>query len=142
MKTVTQIDLALDDKPGRLFEISKRLDADGITILAFHVDGRNQEGRLSFVANDPEKAVNLLTTGGYRLETQDVIACEIPSHPGGLSAVLKPLKMAEINVDFIYPCLFTGEQRVLILGAKPVENALQVLEDEWIRILGKELYAF
>jgi hypothetical protein len=141
MNTIKQIDLALDDKPGRLFEISKRLDARGITILAFHVAGGNQEGRLSFVVNDPQKAVNLLTTTGYRLETQDVIACEIPDHPGGLSAVLKPLKQAEINIDFIYPCLSTGEHRVLIIGAQPVENALKVLEDEWIRILGEEFYS-
>jgi hypothetical protein len=141
MNTIKQIDLALDDKPGRLFEISKRLDASGITILAFHVAGGNQEGRLSFVVNDPQKAVNLLTTTGYRLETQDVIACEIPDHPGGLSAVLKPLKQAEINIDFIYPCLSTGEHRVLIIGAQPVENALKVLEDEWIRILGEEFYS-
>lgn len=140
MNTVTQIDLVLDDKPGRLFEISKRLDADGIIMLAFHVADRDQEGRLSFVVNDPEKALNLLRTSGYHLETQEVIACEIPSHPGGLSAVLKPLKQAEINVDFIYPCLSTGRQRALIIGAQPVENALQVLEDEWIRILGAELY--
>ncbi|MGD8387170.1 MAG: hypothetical protein PVG49_08505 [Desulfobacteraceae bacterium] len=141
MNTIKQIDLALDDKPGRLFEISKRLDARGITILAFHVAGGNQEGQLSFVVNDPQKAVNLLTTTGYRLETQDVIACEIPDHPGGLSAVLKPLKQAEINIDFIYPCLSTGEHRVLIIGAQPVENALKVLEDEWIRILGEEFYS-
>ena len=139
MNTVTQIDLVLDDKPGRLFEISKRLDADGITMLAFHLADRDQEGRLSFVVNDPEKALNLLRTSGYRLETQEVIAFEIPSHPGGLSAVLKPLKQAEINVDFIYPCLSTGKQRALIIGARPVENALQVLEDEWIRILGADL---
>lgn len=141
MNTIKQIDLALDDKPGRLFEISKRLDARGITILAFHVAGGDQEGRLSFVVNDPQKAVNLLTTTGYRLETQDVIACEIPNHPGGLSAVLKPLKQAEINIDFIYPCLSTGEHRVLIIGAQPVENALKVLEDEWIRILGEGFYS-
>jgi len=140
MNTITQIDLALDDQPGRLFEISKGLDASGITILAFHVAGRDQEGRLSLVVNDPQKAINLLTTTGYRLETQDVIACEIPEHPGGLSAILKPLKQAEINIDFIYPCLSTGGNRVLIIGAQPVENALQVLEDEWIRTLGEEFY--
>lgn len=140
MNTVIQIDLPLDDKPGRLFEVSQQLDANGIAIVAFHVARRDQEGRLSFVVNDPERAVNLLTTAGYRVETHDVLACEIPSHPGGLSAVLKPLKQAEINVETIYPCLSAGGRRVLIIRAEPVENALQVLEDEWIRILGPDLY--
>ena len=63
-----------------------------------------------------------------------------PHHPGGLNAVLKPLKEANINVDNIYPCIGTGDITVLILGVGPIKDALMVMEDNWIRVLGDELY--
>ncbi len=92
------------------------------------------------MANDPEKAINVLKTAGYDLKVEEVIACETPHHPGGLNAVLKPLKSAKINVDYIYPCLGTGDITVLIIGVGPVRKVLNIMEDNWIRVLGDELY--
>ena len=140
MKTITQIDLFLENKPGALSSVSHLLAANGINIIAFYVATERDEGMLHFVANDLEKALNVLKTAGYKIQTRDVIACEIPNHPGGLSAVLKPLKEADINVDYIYPCLGTGDMTVLILGVGPVKEALGLMEDNWIRTLGDELY--
>ncbi|VBB42579.1 ACT domain-containing protein [uncultured Desulfatiglans sp.] len=140
MKTVKQIDLALKNEPGALSAVSETLGAGGINIIAFYVATEPHEGRLRFVADDPDKAVNILKTAGYELETTDVIACETPHHPGGLNAVLKPLKAAGINVDYIYPCIGTGEATVLILGLEPLEEAVKRLEDSWIRVISQELY--
>jgi hypothetical protein len=140
MKTVKQIDLLLKNEPGTLSAVSDLLGVNGINIIAFYVVTERDEGKLHFVANDPEKAINVLRTAGYKIETKEVIACEAPHHPGGMNAVLKPLKAAKINVDYIYPCLGTGDITVLILGVGPVERSLKILEDNWIRVLGSELY--
>jgi hypothetical protein len=140
MKTVKQIDLLLKNEPGTLSAVSDLLGVNGINIIAFYVVTERDEGKLHFVANDPEKAINVLRTAGYKIETKEVIACETPHHPGGMNAVLKPLKAAKINVDYIYPCLGTGDITVLILGVGPVERSLKILEDNWIRVLGSELY--
>jgi hypothetical protein len=140
MKTVKQINLLLKNEPGTLSGVSDLLGANGINIIAFYVSTEKDEGKLHFVANDPDKAFNVLKTAGYSLELKDVIACETPHHPGGLNAVLKPLKAANINVDYIYPCIGTGDITVLILGIGPLEEALQVMEENWIRVLDEELY--
>ena len=140
MKTVKQIDLLLKNESGTLSMVSELLGANGINIIAFYVTTEKDEGRLHFVANDPDKAVNVLKTAGYKIDEQDVIACETPHHPGGLNAVLKPLKAAKINVDYIYPCIGTGETTVLILGVGPLKEAVTIMEDNWIRVLGSELY--
>jgi hypothetical protein len=141
MKSVKEIELTLKNEPGRLSEITDLLGSGRIRIIAFYVSTRKEEGRLNFVADNPEKAVNLLSTAGHTLETHDVIACEIPDHPGGFSAVLRPLKEAGINVDYVYPCLSAGERTVLIVRAHPAEDAIRHLEAEWIRVLGEETYA-
>jgi hypothetical protein len=141
MKIVEEIDLSLKNRPGQLSEVSELLGANGINIIAIYVATEGDEGRFHFVANDPKKAVNVLRTAGYQLKTQEVIACETPHHPGGLNAVLKPLKEADINVDYIYPCIGTGNVTVLIIGLKPLKEALKIMEENWIRVLGSELYA-
>ena len=57
-----------------------------------------------------------------------------------MNAILKPLKSANINVDYIYPCIGTGDITVLIMGVGAVEKALKLMQDNWIRVLGDELY--
>lgn len=140
MKTVKEIDLVLKNEPGQLSLVSEVLGANGINIIAFYVSTEGEEGRLRFVANDPEKAINVLKTAGYSPKVKEAVACETPHHPGGLNAVLKPLKAANISVDYIYPCLGTGDMTVLIIGVKPLKEALKIMQDNWIRVLGKELY--
>lgn len=140
MKSVKEIELKLKNEPGRLSAITDLLGAGGIRLIAFYVSTEGDEGRLNFIADNPDKAVNLLSGAGHSLETHDVIACEIPNHPGGFSAVLKPLKEAAINVDYLYPCLSSGERTMLIFRALPVEDTIRCLEEQWIRVLGEEVY--
>lgn len=140
MKIVEEIDLFLKNEPGQLSAISELLGANGINIIAIYVSAAEKEGKLRFVANDPKKAFNILKTAGYQLKTHEVIACETPHHPGGLNAVLKPLRAAGINVDYIYPCIGTGNMTVLVLGVDAVNKAVKVMEENWIRVLGDELY--
>ena len=140
MTTVKEIDLLLKNEPGQLSIVSDLLEANGVNIMAFYVSTEGDEGRLRFVANDPVRAINVLKTNKYKIKTAEVIACETPHHPGGLNAVLKPLKSADINVDYIYPCLGVGDITVLIVGVGPVKKALKIMADNWIRVFGSELY--
>jgi hypothetical protein len=140
MKVVKQIELLLEHEPGSLSAVSDLLGGSGVNIIAFYVAAENDKGKLRFVANDPEKAMNVLKTAGYKVKASDVIACETPHHPGGLNAVLKPLQKANLNVDYIYPCIGTGKDTFLILGVAQLKQTLKVMEENWIRVLGDELY--
>jgi len=143
--SVKEIDLVLKNEPGQLSLVSDILGSNGINIIAFYVYTTGDKGCLKFVANDPEKAITVLRSRGYKINTDEVIACETPNHPGGLNSILKPLKKAEINVGYIYPCLSsqgTGGTAILILGieSQDIERTLSVLKENWIRVLNAELY--
>jgi hypothetical protein len=140
MKTVKQIDLTLKNEPGALSRVSDLLGDNKINIIAFYVTTNEDVGTIQFVANDPEKAINVLKTAGYTIEERNVIACEVPHHPGGLNAVLRLLKDSNINVDYIYPCIGTGDITVLIVAVGPVKEALKILDENWMKVLGTELY--
>jgi len=140
-----EIDLALKNEPGQLSVVSEILGSNGINIIAFYVSTKGEKGSLRFVANDPDRAINVLKARGYRMKIEEAIACETPNHPGGLNSILKPLEKEEINVDYIYPCLSslgTENTAILILGvtSKDRERTLNVLKENWIRLLNEELY--
>ncbi|MCK4534114.1 MAG: hypothetical protein KAT81_01210 [Syntrophobacterales bacterium] len=141
MKTVKQIELWLNNVPGQLSAVSDILSDNRIDIIACCCAATPEEkGLFYFIVNDPDKAVNVLKSTGYKIKTKQVIACEMPNHPGGMNIILKLLKNADINLDYIYPCMRTGDITVVILGVGPVKKTLKIMEDNWIKVWSDDLY--
>lgn len=139
---VKQISVSLENIPGKLSELSERLGENGINIIAISVVDTADLSAIRFVPNDPEKAFNVLKSHGYSIKVTDVLAVEAPNHPGGLNAVLKPLKEVSINVNYLYTCLGTGEKTVLIMGVDNMEKAIEVLKKNWVHMYDDDLYKF
>jgi hypothetical protein len=137
---VKQISVSLENVPGKLSEVSDYLGDNGINIIALSVADTADISAVRFVANDPEKAVNVLKSHGYSVKMTEVLAVEAPNHPGGLNAVLRPLKEMKINVNYLYTCLGRGENTVLIVGVDKMEEATQVLKKNWVHMYDQELY--
>jgi hypothetical protein len=137
---VKQISVSLENVPGKLSEVSDYLGDNGINIIALSVADTADISAVRFVANDPEKAVNVLRSHGYSVKVTEVLAVEAPNHPGGLNAVLRPLKEKKINVNYLYTCLGRGENTVLIMGFDKMEEAIQVLKKNWVHMYDEELY--
>ena len=137
---VKQISVSLENVPGKLSEVSDYLGENGINIIALSIADTADISAVRFVANDPDKAINVLRTHGYSIKTTDVLAVEAPNHPGGLNAILKPLKEVSVNVSYLYTCLGAGEKTVLIVGVDKMDEAIQVLRKNWVHMFDGELY--
>ena len=137
---VKQISVSLENVPGKLSEVSEYLGENGINIIALSISDTADISAVRFVANDPEKAINVLRSHGYSIKTTDVLAVEVPNHPGGLNAILKPLKEVSVNVSYLYTCLGAGEKTVLIVGVDKMDEAIQVLRKNWVHMFDEELY--
>ena len=139
---VQQILVSLENVPGKLLEVSECLGAEGINIRAISVADTSDVSIVRIVADDPEKAANVLKSHGYSAKETDVIAVEVPDHPGALQAVLKPLKESNINVLYLYTFLGRGESRqpIVIVGVDKTEDAIAVLKKNWVHTFGKEIY--
>ena len=138
---VKQISVSLENVPGKLSEVSDYLGDNGINIIGLMIADTADISAIRFVPSDVEKAVNVLRTHGYSMKVTEVLAVEAPNHPGGLNAVLKPLKDMKINVNYLYTCLGRGEKTVLIMGVDKMEEAIQVLKKNWVHMYDEELYA-
>jgi len=139
---ITQISVSLENAPGALLIISEILGREGVNIRAISVADTSDISTVRFVVDDPVKAKNILKGNGYSPRETSVIAVETPDHPGGLIAVLKPLKSAGINVHYLYPHLGRASNNaIVILGVDNTEEAQKVLQQNWVRTLGKEVYS-
>jgi hypothetical protein len=138
---IKQISIVLDNVPGAMSNVSEILGREGVNIRAISVADTSDISTVRFVVDDPVKALNILKANGFSTKETDVLAVETPDHPGGLNAVLKPLKTANINVHYLYPHLGrAGGQAVVILGVDKLEEAQKVLQQNWVKTMGKEVY--
>jgi len=140
---VIQISVSLENVPGKLLSISEFLGTEGINIRAISVADTSDISTVRFVTDNPARTVNVLKSHGYAVKETEVIAVEVPDHPGGLLAVLKPLRAADINVLYLYPYLGRGEsgQPIVIVGVNKTTEAVDVLKKNWVHTFGEEIYA-
>ena len=140
---IKQLSISLENIPGMLSNISQILGKEGVNIKSISVADTSDISTVRFVVDDPVKAINILKANNYSVKETDVMAVETPDHPGGLNAVLQPLKAANINVLYLYPYLGRyNNQAIVILGVDKIEEAQNVLKDNWVNTFGEEVYNF
>ena len=127
---IKQISVSLDNVPGALSQVSEILGNEGVNIRAVSVADTADISTVRFVVDEP-----------YSVKETDVLAVETPDHPGGLNAVLKPLKEGNINVHYLYPYLGrVSDQAIVILGVDKTDEAEKVLQQNWVHTVGSEIY--
>jgi len=141
--SIRHLSVSLDNVPGKLQELCQLVGAEMINIRAISITSTVEQSTLGMVVDDLPKASRVLKDHGYSVEENEVIAVEVPDHPGGLQAILKPLKTSNINVLFLYSHLGKAKDgnTVFILAVDKTEEAMKVLSENWIHILGAEVYS-
>jgi len=138
---LTQLSVKLTNKPGELSSISDIMGDEGINIKALSVAVHGEDAQVHLVVDDTKKAIEVFKSRDYQVAEREVLAVETPDHPGGLNAILRPLKEAGVNVEFLYPAIGKHQMKaVLILGPEPVEDAMTALHKYYIKVLDKELF--
>jgi hypothetical protein len=94
------------------------------------------------VIDDSQKTAAVLESFGFRHESAPVIAARVPLHPGGMNAVLNPLNKAGINIDYCYTAIDKiGRETVLLIGTERIAEAEEALRQNWIELIGDEIYS-
>lgn len=135
---IKQISVVLDNIPGKLANISDFLGAEGINIRAITVADTSDLTTIRMVVDDPKKAVLVLEGHEFKVRQREVLAVETPDHPGGLNAVLKPLKDANINVHYLYPYIGRiGNNAILIVGVDKLDEAIDTMNKNWVHLISE-----
>ncbi|RMG73059.1 MAG: ACT domain-containing protein [Nitrospirae bacterium] len=139
---VEQISIFLENKSGRLAEVTGLLAEAGINIRALSLADTSDFGILRLIVNDTEKAKQVLKENGFTVGKTEVVAVEVPDRPGGLAGILKALGGKGINVEYMYAFVqSSGENAIIIFRFDELDRAIEALQTAGVRILkGEELY--
>jgi hypothetical protein len=140
---VNQISVFLENKSGRLADVTRTLANNSVNIRALSIADTIDYGLLRLIVNDPEKATKYLTEEGFTVARTEVLAIEVPDRPGGLAGIIDALSEKGLNIEYMYAFVGrSGEHAIVIFRIEPVEEAIRALQQSNIRILtGEELHA-
>jgi len=136
---VIQISVFLENKRGKLAEVTKVLAEHGIDMCAISIADTTNFGILRIIVDDPEKALRVLRQAGYTVNTTEVLAVEVPDRPGGLNRVLDILSKGDINVEYLYSFVRRPAERALILfKVNDLKMAKEILMRENVSVLTED----
>ncbi len=138
---IKQFRLETANVSGKLSNLSDTLGKHGVNIRAISVGQESTEvSSICIVVDDPKKAKNALSAEKFEFQESGVLAVEMPDHPGGMNAVLKPLRDAKINVITMYPYIGRASNPIMILEVDNTPVATDVLKRNWVKLWDKDIY--
>jgi hypothetical protein len=139
---VEQISIFIENKSGRLAEITRVLGEAGINIRALSLADTSDFGILRLIVNDGAKATAVLKENGFTVSKTEVVAVEVPDRPGGLAAILQTLDLEAINVEYMYAFVERcGGNAVIIFRFDETDKAIATLKAHNFNMLeGSRLY--
>jgi hypothetical protein len=133
---VEQIAVFLENKSGRLAEITRILAENDINIRALSVADTADFGILRLIVDKVDLAKESLRAGGFTVGKTNVVAVEVPDRSGGLASVLKVVNEAELNVEYMYAFVNkSGSNAVLIFRFDDMDKAIAVLQEKGFALL-------
>ncbi|HOV27921.1 MAG TPA: ACT domain-containing protein [Pseudobacteroides sp.] len=139
---VKQISVFLENKSGRLAEVTKTLGKEGIDISALSIADTTDFGILRLIVNQPEKAEAVLKDNGFTVSSTSVIAIAVEDKPGGLAVALDILESNSIGIEYMYAFIGKSKDEALvILRVEDSDKAIEALKNNGIKVISsKDVY--
>ena len=137
--TVKQISVFLENKRGRLADVTGILREKGINIRALALADTADFGVLRIIVSDSEACIKALRDRGFIAQATDVLAVQMVDRPGGLHSILTVLDKTGINVEYMYAFVERrGDAAVVVLKIDEPAKAAEALEREGVTFLTAE----
>ena len=136
-----QITVFLENKPGRILDVTGCLSDENINIHALSIADTTDFGILRMIVSDSEKTIKVLKEKNFMVKTTDVIAVAMSHSSGSLHNILRELKTHDISIEYMYA--FTSRLKdydaIVILSLSNQDAALSKLKNSSFSILGENL---
>ena len=126
---IKQISIFMENTTGRLADVTALLAQAGINLRAISIADTTDFGILRMVADQPDEAVKLLKEQGFTARETDVIAVEVPDHPGELARIMALFRDEGVGIEYLYASLeHKADRAIVVLKVDDVAAALDALE--------------
>ena len=137
--SIKQISVFLENKPGKLFELTRLLAENGIDMRALSIAETTDFGIARLIVGDAYGAARVLREGQFIAQYSDVLAFAVPDEPGGLHRLLGAFNDAQVNIEYMYAVLGGEKGRAyMIFRVTDTEAAERALTERGLRPLAPE----
>ncbi|MBT6338273.1 MAG: ACT domain-containing protein [Desulfobacula sp.] len=128
---VEQISIFIENKEGRLAEVTGILRDANVNIRALSLADTTDFGVFRLIVNDNDKAEKALKKEGFKVGKTQVLAVEVMDEPGGLNEILDPFLENEINLEYMYAFANPkGKNAIMIFRFDDLDRALKILSEK------------
>jgi hypothetical protein len=136
---VEQISIFLENKSGRLAEVTRLLGEGGVNIRALTLADTTDFGILRLIVSEKAKALEILKKAGFTVGMTEVVAVGVSDRPGGLAEILGCLSDEGVNVEYMYAFVEkSGDDAVVIFRFDEPDKAIAILQRHGITIMKAE----
>ncbi len=126
MKTIKQISVFVENRTGRINEVTRILQAEGINMSAFSLAESADFGILRMIVSDVERARQALREAHFGVSTNDVLHITCPDEPGAMHRVMEVLAREGVFIEYMY-AFSEGNTANVIVRPTDVERAAGIL---------------
>ena len=124
--TIKQVSVFLENKTGRINEVTKILSRHGINMQAFSMAETPDFGILRLIVSDVDKAVEILRNADFAVMLTDVIHLHCPNKAGALGEILERLATAEVGIEYMY-AFAEGDMANIVVRPTALERCEKAL---------------
>ena len=137
--TVNQVSVFIENKPGRLAEITEVLADAGVDIRAISVADTSDFGILRVIVDKPKEAVLALREHGMTVSLTSVLAVGIADEKGAFANVIRILANSGVDVEYIYAFVSRDKGKAyVIIRTDKSARAAEALTQHGVELLTAE----
>lgn len=137
--TIKQLSVFLENKGGRINEVTKALGEQGINMHAFSMAETTDFGILRLIVSDVDKAVETLRAKNFAVILTDVVCISCPNAAGALSRILENLAAHQVFIEYMY-AFSQGDLANIVIRPSDLTQCLEQLSHEECHIMNNQQF--
>ena len=135
-----QLSIFLENKSGRLTEVTEVLAKENINLSALCIAENADFGILRGIVSDPDKAYKALKDNHFAVNVTDVVGISCPNVAGALAKVLRYLSDEGVFIEYMYSFANNNIANVVIRPSN-LDKCIEVLKEKKVDLLAaSDLY--
>ena len=126
--TIKQLSVFLENKTGRINDVTRILGKHGINMHAFSMAETTDFGILRLIVSEVDKAVEILREANFAVMLTEVICIKCNNNAGALSTILEQLSQKDIFIEYMY-AFADGEQANVVIRPNDIDKCVTALQE-------------
>lgn len=141
MAVAKELNVFVDNRPGRLRSVAEVLAESKIDVRTMTLQDHGQYGLMKLIVDKPDSAYHALTGKGFACALKEILAIQLEDKPGSFLALADILSAHNVNVLDAYGFVLDARKSaVFCVEVKDAARIKGILEKSGFKVLGEELY--